>query len=495
METENLLRIGQLAEKAGVTPRTIRFYVQENLISRPVKAKKNMALYPPDCISQIRVIKKAQTRRFLPLLAIRRILEENNFDHKALEVILDSDDGSPLQWKEEEKGLTDIPNDIRGLLEKRGWIHTEQAKERGKTGSPADGRLMRLFHALNRHGAPWEEMIAALDSIESLAKKTVEVEFQSFTGWALKNPTSDFKDIQNLAQVSLNHFIIQARMRHFAHVVCRHKKDLDYSFMASADEGFAVPPEEIMPQIEAVERRLPPRSPDTRILNDMAIGYSCIGDIDTALRYLRRARRSAPGDLETRVRWIWYRRFLTGHKRAVRMKQQMMDLVAGHPEYAIGRAFLGAWHMLDLMEADDPDDILRLANLCLQELAGAEENMPEDLHQRTLIQYAKSRILMEMPDAADHLVNGLRSFEDIISRKTELDDYYSNHLPFFSKWLWPNIYYFSGTAYERARQYEHAIEMYQNGRRFAVQPPFHERIEAGIVRVESGIRRKERANG
>ena len=182
------------------------------------------------------------------------------------------------------------------------------------------------------------------------------------------------------------------------------------------DEGFALPVEEIMPEIRVIEKKLVPRRPDIRILNDLAIGYSCIGDVDSSLRFLRRVRRKAPEDLETRVRWIWYRRFSSSSKGSVRMKQQMKNLVEENPCFAMGRTFLGVWHMFDLLETDDPQEILRLVNLCLHELARADENMPKDLHQRTLIQYAKARIL-----TADLLAfNDLENPERVIPRDAKV---------------------------------------------------------------------------
>ena len=79
-----LLRISELASKSGVTPRTIRFYVQERLLPQPIKSRKTLSLYSQDCIEKIKAIKKAQVERFLPLVVIRRILESNKFDYSAL---------------------------------------------------------------------------------------------------------------------------------------------------------------------------------------------------------------------------------------------------------------------------------------------------------------------------------------------------------------------------------------------------------------------------
>ncbi|MCP4723367.1 MAG: MerR family transcriptional regulator [Desulfobacteraceae bacterium] len=490
METDKLVRIGQLATKAGVTPRTIRFYVEKGLIPKPVQTRKNMALYHLDCVSKIQAIKKAQASRFMPLVVIRQILEENHYDYDALEAAgqaMDTEPDTSGTMAEEEKRLQLMPRATLAILEKRKWVECTTPKKDKKQYSLASNRLIRLFEILNQHGAEWEDLLNALDSMESLVRQTVELEVRSFTGWALKNQASNYNDIQTLAENALNSFMVETRRRHLAQILCQHKKDLDYSFLASADEGFALPPEEITTEIHAMEKKLKPRKPDIRQLNDLAIGYSCMGDIETALRYLRRIMRIAPDNLETRVRWIWYRRFFTGHKGAVRLKQQMKTLVEENPKYAVGRTFLGIWYIFDILETDDPHEIFRLANRCLHEFAKAEENIPKDIHQKTLIQYAKSRMLMDLPGGADHLSNSILSFEAILSQKSELDAYYSAHLPFFPKWLWPNVYYFSGLAYQRAGLDEKAINMFTKGGRFNVLPPYHDHIEAGILKSGSVI--------
>ena len=494
METDTLVRISQLAEKAGVTPRTIRFYVQQGLIPKPVQARKNMALYHPDCVSKIRAIKKAQASRFMPLVVIRQILEENHYDYHALEAADQAMDPEPdtsgTMVKEEEKNLQQMPKATLAILEKKKWVDFTTPQKGKKQYSLAGTRLIRLFEILNQHGAEWEDLLNTLDSMESLVRQTVELEVRSFTGWALKNQASNYNDIQMLAENSLDSFMVETRRRHLAQILSKHKKEMDYSFLASADEGFALPPKTITAEIRAMEERLKPRKPDIRQLNDLAIGYSCMGDIKTALRYLRRVRRIAPDNLETRVRWIWYRRFFVGHKGAFRLKHQMKTLVEENPKYAVGRAFLGIWYIFDILETDDPHEIFRLANRCLHEFAKAEKNSPEDIHQKTLIQYAKSRILMDLPGGADHLANSILSFEAILSQKQELDAYYATHLSFFPKWLWPNVYYFSGLAYQRAGQHEQAIKMFTKGRRFTVLPPFHDHIEAGILK-SAGIQQSE----
>ncbi len=73
---EALLKIGELAERAGVSTGTIRHYLREGLLPEPVKTSRNMAYYPADYIERIALIKRLQEERFMPLRVIKGMLEE-----------------------------------------------------------------------------------------------------------------------------------------------------------------------------------------------------------------------------------------------------------------------------------------------------------------------------------------------------------------------------------------------------------------------------------
>jgi DNA-binding transcriptional MerR regulator len=75
-KTENLLRMGELAEASGVPAPTIKHYLREGLLPEPVKTSRNMAYYPPEFVDRIKLIKQLQEERFMPLRAIRALLEE-----------------------------------------------------------------------------------------------------------------------------------------------------------------------------------------------------------------------------------------------------------------------------------------------------------------------------------------------------------------------------------------------------------------------------------
>ncbi len=71
---KELLKISELAERADVPVATVRHYLREGLLPDPVKTSKNMAYYPPEFVERIRLIKRLQEERFMPLRVIRDAL-------------------------------------------------------------------------------------------------------------------------------------------------------------------------------------------------------------------------------------------------------------------------------------------------------------------------------------------------------------------------------------------------------------------------------------
>ncbi|HEU4599816.1 MAG TPA: MerR family transcriptional regulator [Solirubrobacterales bacterium] len=76
--TENgMLRMRELAEASGVPAPTIKHYLREGLLPEPVKTSRNMAYYPPEFVDRIKLIKRLQEERYLPLKAIKNVLDED----------------------------------------------------------------------------------------------------------------------------------------------------------------------------------------------------------------------------------------------------------------------------------------------------------------------------------------------------------------------------------------------------------------------------------
>ncbi|MEN8244517.1 MAG: pyridoxal-phosphate dependent enzyme [Thermodesulfobacteriota bacterium] len=69
------LKISQLARRAGVSIPTVKHYVREGLLPRPKKTSRNMAYYSEANINRIRLIKKLQKEKYLPLDVIKRLMD------------------------------------------------------------------------------------------------------------------------------------------------------------------------------------------------------------------------------------------------------------------------------------------------------------------------------------------------------------------------------------------------------------------------------------
>ena len=76
--------MGELAEASGVPAATIKHYLREGLLPGGQKTSRNMAYYPPEHVDRIRLIKQLQEERFMPLRAIKSVLDEDPERARAL---------------------------------------------------------------------------------------------------------------------------------------------------------------------------------------------------------------------------------------------------------------------------------------------------------------------------------------------------------------------------------------------------------------------------
>jgi DNA-binding transcriptional MerR regulator len=69
------IKIKELVDKTGVTRPTIYHYVREGLLPKPKKTARNMALYDPDCVERVLLIKGLQTQHRRSLAEVKAMLE------------------------------------------------------------------------------------------------------------------------------------------------------------------------------------------------------------------------------------------------------------------------------------------------------------------------------------------------------------------------------------------------------------------------------------
>ena len=170
-----LLKMSELAERSGVSAGTIKHYLREGLLPEPVRTSRNMAYYPPDFVDRIRVIKRLQEERFMPLKLIKGVLDE---DPERVEALIELEDRileRAVTARAEDRRVSaaetrrryEIPQNVLDRLAElgvlsptsRGYDADDVADHRGHQPLPR-GRVRRgdrlhgLRHAALPRGAP-----------------------------------------------------------------------------------------------------------------------------------------------------------------------------------------------------------------------------------------------------------------------------------------------------------------------------------------------------
>jgi len=86
-----LLKMQELSKQTGVPPGTIRYYINEGLLPKPIKTHRNMAYYDTSYVGRIKLIKELQEKRYLPLSIIKQMLEqsESSMETEEIKTLLD----------------------------------------------------------------------------------------------------------------------------------------------------------------------------------------------------------------------------------------------------------------------------------------------------------------------------------------------------------------------------------------------------------------------
>lgn len=184
-----------LAEQSGVSAATIKHYLREGLLPAPVKTSRNMAWYSPEYVDRIKLIKRLQEERYLPLDVIKRILE-NEPDQVEARLEL----GDALLQRSEAalasgKGLTrkqavsklDLPDDVLDAFERIGAIEPHETKGGVRYTQP-DAEFLTAIAELRKSGYGEALGFTVYDALiymrhlEALARDEVDVISEKLPG-------------------------------------------------------------------------------------------------------------------------------------------------------------------------------------------------------------------------------------------------------------------------------------------------------------------------
>jgi len=179
-KTKDLLRMGELAEASGVPAPTIKHYLREGLLPEPVKTSRNMAYYPPEFVDRIKLIKQLQEERFMPLRAIRSLLDEGPERVRALLEVEDRIFERALAGERTRTSAAEVrerygvPKDVLDRLEE---LEIVSSNSRGY--SPSDVKIIEAISRFRAGGYDEEIGFTVYDTVryktalEALVKEEV----------------------------------------------------------------------------------------------------------------------------------------------------------------------------------------------------------------------------------------------------------------------------------------------------------------------------------
>ena len=184
-----LLRMKELAAASGVPGPTIKHYLREGLLPEPVKTSRNMAYYPPEFVDRIQLIKRLQEERFMPLKAIKSLLDS---DPDRAEKLVELEDRIIERAVAGEQTRTSaaevrerygIPKEVLDRLEE---IEVLTPNTRGY--SPSDVQIIEAISRFRAGGYEQEIGFTVYDTLrykkamEALVKEEVEVVMTRLAG-------------------------------------------------------------------------------------------------------------------------------------------------------------------------------------------------------------------------------------------------------------------------------------------------------------------------
>ena len=177
-----LLKMSELVEASGVPAATIKHYLREGLLPEPIKTSRNMAWYRPETVERIALIRRLQDERFMPLKAIRAVLEEDSEQAMALLEVEDSILERALSGERTRTGATEVSR-AYGIpaeaLDRLAEIGILTPNSRGY--SPEDVRIIEAISRFRAGGYDEQTGFTVYDTLryrralEELVREEVDV--------------------------------------------------------------------------------------------------------------------------------------------------------------------------------------------------------------------------------------------------------------------------------------------------------------------------------
>jgi DNA-binding transcriptional MerR regulator len=184
-----MLKMRELAAASGVPGPTIKHYLREGLLPEPVKTSRNMAYYPPEFVDRIKLIKRLQEERFLPLKAIRKVLDEDPDRAQAMLELGDQILDRALAGERSRTSAAEVRKRYgvpKEVLDRLAELEVLTPNSRGY--SPSDVKIIEAISRFRAGGYDEQIGFTVYDTLrykaalEELARQEVEVVMERLAG-------------------------------------------------------------------------------------------------------------------------------------------------------------------------------------------------------------------------------------------------------------------------------------------------------------------------
>jgi DNA-binding transcriptional MerR regulator len=131
-QLDGMLKMSALAERSGVSAGTIKHYLREGLLGSDeevLRTSRNMAYYPEEFVGRIRLIKRLQEERFMPLRVIREVMSDDperaarliELEYRILERAIEAGESRRVS-RSAVRATNDVPRNVLERLEELGIL-------------------------------------------------------------------------------------------------------------------------------------------------------------------------------------------------------------------------------------------------------------------------------------------------------------------------------------------------------------------------------------
>lgn len=218
---KELFTISELARRSGVTPATIKHYVNEGLLSPVKKTGKTMAWYDEESVKRVVLVRSLKQERFLPLSVIKRLIGEGSLTSAAVELDHSIYPSPETNLEERQFSLRELAaetgqeEDRIVRLAESGILHPT----RDNTGKPRyfselDAKIAQIVRQREEDGLSFEYSSRLLRQYSKAMEKAVARDIQLFISMVLADPdTDDPLPLFNRDDDSVNLFLFYARRK------------------------------------------------------------------------------------------------------------------------------------------------------------------------------------------------------------------------------------------------------------------------------------------